>query len=86
MLEAAREVDNVYDIDLSSQTLSRVFPVFEAIFSEYLGASWQREKESQQAKGATSAQETTRLQCSSSAASFHSCSSISTKGRRHGTS
>jgi len=35
MLEAAREVDNAHDIDLSSETLSRVFPVFEAVFSEY---------------------------------------------------
>jgi len=79
MLEAAREVDNVYNIDLSSETLSRVFPVFEAIFSEYLGASWQHEKDDQQGKGASTAQERTRLQLSSSAASFHSCSRISTK-------
>jgi len=44
MLEAAREVDNVYDIDLSSDTLSRVSPVFESIVSKYLRASWQRKK------------------------------------------
>jgi len=39
MLEAAKEIDNVYDIDLSSETPSCVFPVFEAICSDHLGAA-----------------------------------------------